>query len=141
MCLCPPVSYWFLTEGSQSELKIPFQSLPFQESIHDCCIDSLLCQPLHYLYACSMVKDKNLLRCDVRLAWKKVNLFCSIWDHLGQFAGPWPEQFEGRHAGLVAPKKYPKNFTSQKKKYFIMFEIYFWASDVFQQLLKRSKIL
>ena len=30
---------------------------------------------------------------------------------------------------------------SQKKKYFIMFEIYFWVSDVFQQLLKRSKIL
>ena len=30
---------------------------------------------------------------------------------------------------------------SQKKKNVIMFEIYFWASDAFQQLLKRSKIL
>ena len=29
----------------------------------------------------------------------------------------------------------------QKKKYVIMFEIYFWAFDAFELLLKRSKIL
>ena len=49
--------------------------------------------------------NQTFITCKVRLASKKVNFFCSIWDHLGQFEGPWPEHFEDCHADLVSPQK------------------------------------
>ena len=98
----------------------------FQQNLHKTfrkLVESILCSVRNYLV--------QPWRCEVWLALKKVNIFCSIWDHLVQFSGPWPEHFEGRHAGLLAPKICPKYFVSQKKKYVIMFEMYFWASDAF----------